>query len=95
MIRFSDVGNLITGRQKPNHGQKRIQIEPETEPEKRVGNASKCRPFGGTKSIKNICFLVFSYEMVPRRGTKNGAGNEPEMEPEWSQNWDDSKPNHG
>ena len=56
MIRLSDVENLITVGQKPNHGQEMIQIEPETEPEKRVGNASKCSPFGGTKSIKNLCF---------------------------------------
>ena len=57
---------------------------------------------GGPKAWKTFVFLVFSYEMVPRRGTKNGAGNEPEMEPEWGQIGTiqnlitvRSKPNHG
>ena len=57
---------------------------------------------GGPKASETVVFLVFSYEMVPRRGTKM----EQEMNPKWSQNGVKigtiqnlitvrSKPNHG
>ena len=81
MIRFSGVETLIMVRQNPNHGQEMIQIEPETEPEKRVGNASKCRPFGGTKSMKTHMFsLCFRMKWSPEGGPKMG----PEMSSKWS-----------
>ena len=50
---------------------------------------------GGPKASKTFVSLVFSYEMVPGKGTKNGAGNELKTEPNWGQIRDWSKPNQG
>ena len=59
-----------------------IQIEPETEPEKRAGMHQNIDLLGGPKASKTIVSLCFRMKWSPEGGPKM----EQEMNPKWSQN---------